>query len=159
MKEKDNIIDNLTKKVKDCENYVRQNVRLNEKNEIKKRTILERLVDLEKINFEKEDKINIITSKYKELEDKLNKQCRDADEKYNETEVSNKNEMESDINKQAMNIECLKCDYCDFIGKTDGGLKTHMRFKHKKILHQLNWKPCKFFNLNCKTYTDLNAHF
>ena len=75
------------KKVKDCENNVRQNVHLNEKNEIKNKTILERLVDLEKINGEKEDKINIITSKCKELEDKLNNQCRDADK---ETEASDK---------------------------------------------------------------------
>ena len=155
MKEKDNIIDNFMKKVKDCENNVCPNVCLNEKNEIKKKTILERLVDLEKINGEKEDKINIITSKCKELEDKLNNQCRDADK---ETEVSDKNKIESDINKQAMNSESLNCDYCDFIGKTEGGLKTHMRFKHTKILHQLNWKHCTFCNFNCKTDTELNTH-
>ena len=70
-------------------------------------------------------------------------------------EVSEKN-MESD--KQSMNIECLNCDYCDFIGKTEGGLKTHMRFKHTKILHQLSWKHCSFCNFNCKTETDMNNH-
>ena len=24
-----------------------------------------------------------------------------------------------------------KCDKCDFTGKTEGGLKTHQRIKHK----------------------------
>ena len=105
---------------------------MNEKNEKKKKTILERLVDLEKISAEKEDRITVITSNFKQLEDKLNKQYREKE--------SDGNKMESNINNQAMNIECLKCDYCDFIGKTEGGLKTHMRFKHTKILHQLNWK-------------------
>ena len=35
---------------------------------------------------------------------------------------------EVDLNREHQCLETLKCDYCDFIGKTKGGLKTHMRF-------------------------------
>ena len=54
--------------------------------------------------------------------------------------------------------ESLKCDYCDFIGKTEGGLKTHMRFKHTRIMNQQNWKHCTFCNFNCKTESEMKTH-
>ena len=52
----------------------------------------------------------------------------------------------------------MKCDYCDFIGKTEGGLKTHMRFKHTRIMNQQNWKHCTFCNYNCKTESEMKVH-
>ena len=36
-----------------------------------------------------------------------------------------------------------KCERCDFIGKTEGGLKTHMTTKHKTVslkgYRKINW--------------------
>ena len=38
-------------------------------------------------------------------------------------------EVEEDLEKRRTH----KCEKCDFIGKTEGGLKTHMTTKHKTI--------------------------
>ena len=55
-------------------------------------------------------------------------------------------------------ISACDYDYCDFIGKTEGGLKTHMRHKHTRILNQLSWKHCTFCNYNCKTESEMKTH-
>jgi hypothetical protein len=51
-------------------------------------------------------------------------------------------DLEIDIETQTKekHTECFKCRFCDFFGKSEGGLKTHMRFKHTKKMDQLNWK-------------------
>ena len=52
----------------------------------------------------------------------------------------------------------MKCEYCDFIGKTEGGLKTHMRYKHTRIMNQQSWKHCTYCNFNCKTDSEMKVH-
>ena len=51
-----------------------------------------------------------------------------------------------------------KFDYCDFIGKSEGGVLTHMRSKRAKIADQLNWKHCIFCNFNFKMESEMKTH-
>ena len=54
--------------------------------------------------------------------------------------------------------ELFKCEYCDFVGKTEGGLKTHTRCKHTKKMVQFNYQYCTLCNFNSKTEMDLIGH-
>ena len=55
-------------------------------------------------------------------------------------------------------MESLKCQFCEFIGKNEGGIKTHMRFTHTKKMYQLNWNYCEFCNFNSKTESEMPTH-
>ena len=57
---------------------------------------------------------------------------------------------------QDVHTEIFKCEYCDFVGKTEGGLKTHTRFKHTKYTY--NSKNCTFCNFYSKTEAELEKH-
>ena len=112
---------------------------------------------MEKINAEKDEKLNILTSKCEKLEEIIQQKPTKTVEMSvpllkNSTSIIAEESVENDSH------ENLLCDYCDFIGKTEGGLKTHMRFKHTKILNQLGWKHCKFCNYNCKTESEMKTH-
>ena len=48
----------------------------------------------------------------------------------------------------------LKCDYCDFIGKTSSGLKAHMTKKHT-IVKKFKCFTCDF---SCETHSELVTH-
>ena len=43
------------------------------------------------------------------------------------------NENESEIREDSESGNMNKCEKCDFVGKTEGGLKTHITTKHKTV--------------------------
>ena len=105
------------------------------------------------------EKIERIENTLKQIQDSLKKVIdRDHIPTIVNEEVSTNSNLENFENEQAKHIESLKCDYCDFIGKTEGGLKTHMRYKHTRIMNQLSWKHCTFCNYNCKTESEMEMH-
>ena len=68
LNEKESILEDLKVKVKEYNTNVNKNILQNEKNQLKKKNILERLKDIEKISVEKDEKINFLTRKYENLE-------------------------------------------------------------------------------------------
>ena len=99
------------------------------------------------------DKIGNIENTLKHIQDSMKMQPSHIIK-----EVSENTDEEINWNTEEQCIESLKCDYCDLIGKTEGGLKTHMRFKHTRIMNQQNWKHCTFCNYNCKTESEMKVH-
>ena len=97
--EKELIITNLIDKVKAVENAMTRN----EKIIPKKQNILDRLVELEKINTEKDERIKLLFINF----DKLAKMRDDKQE------------------------DPLKCEKCEFVARNDVGLKVHVQAKHK----------------------------
>ena len=55
-------------------------------------------------------------------------------------------------------MENIKCEYCDFAGKTEGELNTHIRRRHNNQINQHDWKLCDFCNFNCKYERELETH-
>ena len=105
------------------------------------------------------EKIESIENNLKKIQHSLKREINvDHSPSTLNEEVSDNYNLETFENEQAEYLERLKCDYCDFIGKSEGGLKTHMRSKHTKILNQLDWKHCTFCNFNSKTESEIKTH-
>ena len=68
LNEKESIIEDLKVKVKEYNSTVNKNILQHEKNQLKKKNILQRLTDVEKISVEKDEKINFLSRKYENLE-------------------------------------------------------------------------------------------
>ena len=49
----------------------------------------------------------------------------------------------------------LKCEYCDFVGKSIGGLKTHTRRMHNTAT---NCYLCEFCTFTAKTKNEVKEH-
>ena len=90
---------------------------VDEKNWNKKKNIIERLVELEKINCEKDNQILLLTERIELLEHK------------NKTPDS----QESDNP-----CESFQCEYCDFVAKNQRGLQLHIKAKHEVKKVELN---------------------
>ena len=102
---------------------------LNEKMENLMNHLSEKITKLEEIN--------IIIRKELENVKKVNEalRCSMSKDIVNENENIETVENNEDID---LNIDVvLKCDKCDFIGKTEAGLKTHNTVKHKVSLMRM----------------------
>ena len=53
-------------------------------------------------------------------------------------------------------IKKLKCELCEFMSKSVGGLKAHIRLKHTSKTR--DWIHCKYCNYNSKLESDLEKH-
>ena len=84
-----------------------------EKHLLRKKNILQRLVDLEEINIEKDTKINLLLEKVEKLENTI-------DQSHNSKQCENVNKCES-----------INCEYCDFTAKNQRGLQLHVKAKHE----------------------------
>ena len=78
---------------------------------LKKKNILHRLEDLEKLNDEKDIAIRILYEKVEKLEFKL----QEAQE----------------IEPEDLEKNLIQCEYCDFPAKNERGLKLHNKAKHE----------------------------
>ena len=95
-------------KVKEGEKVIQHN----QKNEARKKNILDRLTELEKITNEKDEKINFLINKNEKLDVLLEKLI------VTDTYV--------------LEVKNLKCETCDFVDKSVAGLKVHAQAKHTK---------------------------
>ena len=109
---------------------------------MRKKNILDRLTELEIITNEKDEKINFLVSK----NDKL---CALL-EKLTVTD-SNTYESSSVIPAQ---VKDLNCEKCDFVAKSEAGLKLHTQAKHTK---QSKFK-CKTCDFTCESKELLSTH-
>ena len=126
--ELENIIKNCNDRLEAFENQIQvmeQNISKNEQeidlmknNEtddkylLKKRNILQRLVDIEEMNVEKDKTIKFLSERVESLEGKL-KQVQESE------------------NNDVDNLKLVPCEYCDFSAKNQRGLKLHMNAKHE----------------------------
>ena len=93
-------------------NDIVKNNDTDEKNLLKKRNILQRLVDIEKTNTEKDKTVEFLCERVESLEEKL-KQVQESEN--------------NDVDK----LKLVLCEYCDFSAKNQRGLKLHMNAKHE----------------------------
>ena len=84
-----------------------------ERNSLRKKNILKRLEDIEKLNEEKDKIIKFLTDSVEKL-------------KLNLKEV-NENKVEDVENAAKM----VACEYCDFSAKNERGMKLHIKAKHE----------------------------
>ena len=124
--EKEVIIDDLVDKVKEVENAMTRN----EKIVPKKQNILDRLLELEKVNLEKDERIELLIINF----DKLAKNI--------------------DIQLVEKHRDPLKCEKCDFLAKNDVGLKVHTQAKHK----ELTKVKCTRCDFTCESEELLMTH-
>ena len=89
-----------------------KNNETDDKNLLKKRSILQRLVDIEEKNVEKDKTIEFLSERVESLEGKL-KQVQESE------------------NNDVDNLKLVPCEYCDFSAKNQRGLKLHMNAKHE----------------------------
>ena len=84
---------------------------------------------MQRINVENDEKLSILTRKCVNLREKVKQKPTKTGETMsipllqNSTSIVHLEMFEHDTHEK------LLCDYCDFIGKPEGGLKTNMRFK------------------------------
>ena len=78
----------------------------------------------ESLKDELRSQASYLTSFKKEISKLFSKSQSNKDEN---------NENESEIREDSESGNMNKCEKCDFIGKTEGGLKTHMTTKHKTV--------------------------
>ena len=96
----------------------------------KKKDILSRLLDLEKINVEKDEQIKTIIHKFVKLDKYYKNQVQDTHE------------------------DNFKCDKCDFITKNAAGLKVRLQAKHTKQ----NKMKCSTCGFSCESKELLKTH-
>ena len=89
-----------------------------DKNLIKKKNILQSLVDIEKNNVKKDRTIEFLISK----------RVESLEEKWRLVQESENND-----------VKMVQCEYCDFYVKNQRGLQLHMNAKHviTKVNNQL----------------------
>ena len=109
----------------------------NNQNAAKKKNILERLEELERVNSEKDDQIRDLTERLVELENKKLETNNIVEEGPKIFQISTINCTECDFNtKLSSDLEKhitdnhLSCEFCDFVGKNLTGLKIHIRRMH-----------------------------
>ena len=115
---------------------------------------------LEKAISEKEKEIEIIKGnalkKFEVLEKTLAKSSTNSLNSCKE--CSYKTNLDHDLEQHIRenHVKILNCEFCDFVGKTEGGLKTHMRKKHTRNVR--NWSTCSFCNFSSKYESEMIAH-
>ena len=63
-------------------------------------------------------------------------------------ESDTKIDLENHIKEK--HTESFKCEFCDFVRKTEGG--------HKRKMNQLNWNLCEVCNFKSKTESEMQTH-
>ena len=99
--------------------------------EIKSKTL-----EIEMMNKKVSDKLLNMEEKLENMEIKLNKLTDENNLLKNVINITNK-ENEESVEVEENNIENKKehkCNECDFIGKTESGLKVHKTAKHKETI-------------------------
>ena len=92
-------------------------------NNINREEIMERLDNMTKLIDEKDALIKELAEKIKVLEENTFGK---------EVTINENEETESEMDKTFLNPYLVnKCDTCDFVAKTPGGLQVHIRAKHK----------------------------
>ena len=94
---------------------------------VNKKNILERLQEVEKLNIEKNEKIENLTIKLDNLESEMKKQYLEA------FEVMTELVAECEDNEKFDELTSFSCPECDFVGKHLRGLRIHMTKKHLKL--------------------------
>ena len=156
---KDGAFENLLKRVDDLEaNLCEQDKQIEE---------------IKAKSKKKDEVINTLAEKLESLNEKVNSLEINVGE--TETEQTSCNpsarinycdkctyetEIESDLEKHKLETHpaLFNCEFCDFVGKNEGGLKTHITRKHTKKMNQQNVIHCNFCNFNCNSEKDMETH-
>ena len=112
MREYDDKIKEYDDKIDALENNIRD-METSERHLVRKKNILQRLVDLEKTDVEKDTKINLLLEKVEKLEEVI-------------SQTNNSKQCES-----GNRCESIQCEYCDFAAKNQRGLQLHVKAKHE----------------------------
>ena len=97
-------------------------------NIIIKEEIMEKLDNLTRLIEEKDVLIHELAERIKVLEENQDR---------NEVTIDEKDDDETEINQTFANpYLVIKCENCDFVAKTNGGLQVHLRAKHKELLNK-----------------------
>ena len=127
LSEKELIINNLVAKA-ETSLPVESNLSENDvEHLLKKKNIFERLQEVEKVNVEKDEKIEMLTVKLEKFECEMKKQYLEA------FEIMSELVAECEDNEKFDELTSFSCPECDFVGKHLRGLRIHMTKKHLKL--------------------------
>ena len=127
----------------------------------------EKIVRLEKASSKKDDTIKQVTEeiesikgnalkKFETIEKTLAKSSTYSLKSCKECDYKTNKEHDLDQHITETHVKVLHCEFCEFVGKTEGGLKTHMRMKHTR--NARNWTTCSFCNFSSKYESEIIAH-
>ena len=102
-------IENLGAEIKQKNDTLNELRKIDERNNLKKKNIMERVEDLERVNKEIDDIIEFFKTKLEDIQKKI---MTPGDE-----EVENSEKM-------------VHCEFCDFAAKNQRGMQLHIKAKH-----------------------------